>query len=1354
MAELYDAFISYGRADSKAFAEKLCQRLTEQGYRIWFDFNDIPLAVDFQNQINDGIEKTHNFLYIISPHAVNSAYCAKEVELALMRGKRIVPLLHVEEIDRDTWQQRYPQGTDAQWADYQARGLHSSFPNMHPAIRKINWVHMGEGQDNLQTSLAGLIDIFERHRDHVHTHTRLLVKALEWERQHKRSQHLLVAEERQQAEDWLLTRFNHEQPPCTPTDLHCEFITESLKNARNLMTQVFLAHAEEDKDTVQQVRQSLMRAGFTIWTNTTDIQTGADFQTAINQGIEAADNLVYILSPAALNSSYCRQELAYALTLNKRVIPVLAKPIDGIPVPETLKTLQYIDFTDNIKVEDYQKDESDLLRILRQDADYYDNHKQLLVKALKWKQQECNTSILLRGYNLHHGEKWLQLAKQRSQHRPIPLHEEFIEESLRQPPATSLDVFVSYSRTDADFARKLNDALQLQGKTTWFDQESIAVGTADFQQEIYRGIEVSDNFLFILSPNSVQSPYCADEVEYAAKLSRRIITVLYRPISTANLHPDLAKVQWLDFSHHSEEFDRQFNRLIRTLETDREHVHSHTKWSQRALEWEHKRRSDDLLLRGNELAIAQEWLKQTQKQQKHPDATDLQKALIEFSQASVDAAIQREIRQSKRLKRLLIGVSAALVVAIGASVVAFQQSQRALKNQIDALSQASQASFSLNRSSFTALLQALEVGTLLQQTRWAQNNPNLRANVMEVLAQSSYWVQERNRLEGHTDHIRAVSFSPDGTMIATASIDQTVKLWQRDGTLLQTLTGHTDNVNSVSFSPDGNTIATASNDQTVKLWTLNGQEIITLTGHENWVNSVSFSPDGKTIATASDDQTVKLWTQTGEELATLTGHESWITRVSFSPDGKTIATASDDATVSLWTIKGQLLHTFAGHQDTVWDISFSPNGQTLATASSDSTFILWNIPQRIKMRTIKGHQKGVNSVVFSPDGQMMATASGDETVKLWTLDGQLITTLQGHLGQVSSVTFSPDGRTLASGSNDKTVKLWQLDSPKLLQINNGHDQAIYGVDVSPDGQLMATASLDGSVKLWTPDGQETQPLAGHKEAVNGVDFSPDSQTIATASSDTTVKLWQRDGQEKQRLSGHKDEVVSVRFSPDGTLIGTASFDDTAKLWQPDGTLLRTLSGHDGDLYSISFSPDSELIATTGVDQTIKLWTLDGKELQTLSGHTGEVYQARFSPDGQVIASVSEDNTAKLWTTDGQEILSLDSHTAGIWAVDFSPDGKLIATGSDDNTVKLWHQNGMLVTTLIGHQSPVNGLSFSPDGKTLVSVDADQRIHMWNIQNLTLEGLLEHGCGWLGDYLKTNTNAPYDICAHIQAEHIP
>ena len=121
-------------------------------------------------------------------------------------------------------------------------------------------------------------------------------------------------------------------------------------------------------------------------------------------------------------------------------------------------------------------------------------------------------------------------------------------------------------------------------------------------------------------------------------------------------------------------------------------------------------------------------------------------------------------------------------------------------------------------------------------------------------------IKERIQFKGHQDTVNSVSFSPDGKTIATASWDNTARLWNLQGQLIQEFNGHQGTVISVSFSPDGKTIATASWDRTARLWNLQGQMIQEFKGHQGYVWSVSFSPDGKTIATASSDKTARLWT--------------------------------------------------------------------------------------------------------------------------------------------------------------------------------------------------------------------------------------------------------------------------------------------------------------------------------------------------------------------------------------------------------------------------------------------------------------------------------------------------------------
>ena len=686
-----------------------------------------------------------------------------------------------------------------------------------------------------------------------------------------------------------------------------------------------------------------------------------------------------------------------------------------------------------MKEDDYLLDESQLLKILHEDAAYYNEHKVLLTKALKWRRQHENPSILLQGYNLRSAETWLKVALKRTQHPPIPLQEEFITESLRQPPAESLDVFVSYSRADADFARKLNDTLQIQGKTTWFDQESIASGS-DFQQEIYRGIKACDNFLFILSPRSVNSPYCKDEVEYAASLNKRFVTVLHREINTADLHPELAKVQWIDFNHNERDFNANFNQLVRTLDTDREHVHSHTKWLQRAIEWQEKDKSTDLLLRGNEFAIAQNWLQEAQQQKKQPVATPLQKEYITASREVIEAARKREKWRVIILRSLLGLVSVVALVAVVAGLEARTQGRQAKIAQTKSLGQYSLL-FSKSNRQFDGLIEAIRAGGQLKKQKITDKITE--TTVLTALQEAIYGprFREHNRLAGHLTDINTAVFSPDGKTIASISDDNTIKLWSIEGQLLQTLDKHTNRVRGVAFSPDGKTIVSASADKTIKLWNIQGQLLRTIKGHSDWVRDVAFSPDGKTIASASNDRTIKLWSTQGQLLRTLKGHTDGVRGVAFSPDGKTVASASVDKTIKLWSTQGQLLRTLYGHIDTVWGVAFSPNGKTIASASWDDTIKLWSVEGK-ELRTLRGHKAAVISVAFDPDGKTIASASNDSTVKLWSIEGKELQTLTGHTKGVNSVLFNPVSKMPASASDDGTIILWNLEDfhlKKLMQ---------------------------------------------------------------------------------------------------------------------------------------------------------------------------------------------------------------------------------------------------------------------------------------------------------------------------------
>ncbi len=610
---------------------------------------------------------------------------------------------------------------------------------------------------------------------------------------------------------------------------------------------------------------------------------------------------------------------------------------------------------------------------------------------------------------------------------------------------------------------------------------------------------------------------------------------------------------------------------------------------------------------------------------------------------------------------------------------------------------------------------------------------NTEEAVMNVLHKVLDRPQEQNSINGHENTVSAVAFSPKGDMIASASGDNTVKLWKPDGTLVKTLQGHENTVYGVAFSPNGDMIASASDDNTVKLWKPDGTEVATLQGHENGVRGVAFSPKGDMIASASWDKTVKLWKPDGTEVATLQGHENVVYGVAFSPNGDMIASASSDNTVKLWKPEGILVKTLQGHESYVYDVAFSAKGDMIASASGD-TVKLWK-PDGTLVQTLKGHESRVSAVAFSPNGDMIASASRDNTVKLWKPEGILVKTLQGHEDTVSDVAFSPNGELIASGSVDKTVKLWKPDS-SIVKTLEGHENVVYGVAFSRDGDMIASASDDNTVKLWKPDGTLVTTLQGHESSVYGVAFSPNGDLIASASWDKTVKLWKPDGTYVKTLEGHEDYVIDVAFSPKGNLIASASWDKTVKLWSSNGTFLKTLEGHEDRVNGVAFSPTGDLIASASDDRTVKLWKPDGTFVKTLEGHEDRVIGVAFSPNGDLIASASVDRTVKLWSSDGTFVKTLKGHENGIYDVAFSPKGDLIASASDDRTVKLWSSNGTFLKTLQGHESYVSAVAFSPTGDLIASASLDKTVKLWTVD---LGDLIAEGCTVVSDYLKNNPN---------------
>ena len=312
--------------------------------------------------------------------------------------------------------------------------------------------------------------------------------------------------------------------------------------------------------------------------------------------------------------------------------------------------------------------------------------------------------------------------------------------------------------------------------------------------------------------------------------------------------------------------------------------------------------------------------------------------------------------------------------------------------------------------------------------------PNILIVVFAVLMLATIQLasaQLKATLEGHTDNVWSVAFSPNGKMLASASWDQTVRLWNvKTERLLHTLRGHTNDIMSVTFSRDSQTLASADWDGRIHLWNpRNGKLKRTLTGHAGGVASVVFSPDGQTLASGSADRTVRLWNANTWELKrTLIGHTDVVETVAFSPNGDLLVSGSRDTTIRLWNPhNGKHKRTLTKHTAPVNALAFSSDGKTFASGGRDQTIRLWNSNNGREKETLTGYTDGVNPVAFSPDAAILLI--GGHGISLWDAEtGQYKKPLAGDVGGAISVVFSPDGQVVASGSADNKVRLWEFNA--------------------------------------------------------------------------------------------------------------------------------------------------------------------------------------------------------------------------------------------------------------------------------------------------------------------------------------
>lgn len=608
--------------------------------------------------------------------------------------------------------------------------------------------------------------------------------------------------------------------------------------------------------------------------------------------------------------------------------------------------------------------------------------------------------------------------------------------------------------------------------------------------------------------------------------------------------------------------------------------------------------------------------------------------------------------------------------------------------------------------------------------------------------------------EGHQDSVQSAEFSQDGSMIISASHDNTVKLWDVETVkAIKTFRGHDSWVQVATLLNDGKWILSASHDAHTKLWNIAGYaEIRTLKGrvlekHVDAVLDVSFSKDGKHLVTASRDKTAISWdvaTGTPEKEFT-EGHAFLASSAVFLPDRKRLATAAVDNSVRIWDIQTGTEHKRFEHTGRSAAIDVSADSRLLLTGSDTKTVRIWNIETGKLIRELRGHKSEVSAVAFS--GDMRYCASGDARGRcmLWEVaSGKLLHRLEAHTRRINGLAFLPDGKTLLSASGDNTVGNWDIttgeeNQQKILK----HPDAIMSMDVFDNGTKAVTSCADGLVRIWNLSTPEvTQTIHPANGLINSVSVSHDNKRLLTANvQQRVIQVWALDTGKELQVPGNNGHLQPfLDFKSRGGMLWTAVFSPyhdsiltvggrDARLWN-GVTAQQLMAFHPhGVVASASFSPDGKWLVTGSWDNSAKIWSTETgqAEKKLEQKHTGYVNTVRYSPQGNRIVTASDDGTSKIWDAQsGEMLLSLDQPNTHVKSAVFSPDGKKVVTASDDKTLVMWDaQTGKKLSTFKGHDWPVLEVAFSHDGTRLISGSEDNTAIIWDIATKEKKVLAGH-----------------------------
>ncbi len=626
----------------------------------------------------------------------------------------------------------------------------------------------------------------------------------------------------------------------------------------------------------------------------------------------------------------------------------------------------------------------------------------------------------------------------------------------------------------------------------------------------------------------------------------------------------------------------------------------------------------------------------------------------------------------------------------------------------------------------------------------------------------------------HNGPVTSAEFSPDGKLVATASADQTVGIWESISGNVVGLFNHSNEVSQAIFSPGGTRLATLAHTESVaRIWNIADQSIEkTLTFYEEstglGISRIIFSPDGKRIAAGAFDEVKVFDVVTGSPVAKLK-HEKGINKsFVFSPDGSQLLTTSWDKTAVVWDIGSETKVASFVHEDKVTYAVFSPSGENIVSVSGKKA-ILWNVASEKMIESFK-HDHEIENASFSANGRLLVTHGTSFPANyavVWDMvnqtrigdfeqgirspgdffssSGEQLLTVVGKEVRVSNIydktipisilehtdfiedaRFSADGRFVITASGE-TATVWSLEKRTDSGVLQHLAEVVYS-QVCSDGRLVVTASKDKKASVWELASGRQLFSAAHENEYRAPDFSPDCTKVMTSPAENVVVVWNIAGSTEDSVFKAETNIIDAWFSPDGARVASTTWnwdDHTGKVIIFDiltGSEVMSLDGKNEVANLVRSGDGTHALTTEVFNGDVVVWNLaSGSTVATFESDQN-VSSRVLSWDGKLQLIVSG-SKATIWNNKtGTEIARIES-AKPIFRSEFSPDGSKVLTVLFDEALVWASESGKRLATLrhesagtFGSGEAISFATFSPDSSQIVTTSSDDIGVLWDINS--------------------------------------